>query len=154
MWIEQVRFGVSGATQHTANCWQPAGLHLARGRSSTQQWKGEMIYYGRLKTVQFRLRLSSRTFIQTRDAESRKGVSKERWERQDSWVRSGYKRRWLGRERGWSGGRMAQEGGDHLELGEKCGRSFLLEVFHPAVSKARNKDVIIRTTFSSGTYYF
>lgn len=49
---------------------------------------------------------------------------------------------------------MAQEGGDHLELGEKCGRSFLLEVFHPAVSKARNKDVIIRTTFSSGTYYF
>lgn len=42
-----------------------------------------------------------------------------------------------------------KERGDHLVLGEKCGRSFLLEGFHPAVSKAHNEDFIIRTTFSS-----
>lgn len=34
-------------------------------------------------------------------------------------------------------------------LRDKCDRSFLLNIFHPAVSKAHNKDFIICTSFSN-----
>lgn len=42
-----------------------------------------------------------------------------------------------------------EEGWHKGVLGDKRGRSFLLEVFHPAVSKTHNEDFIIHTTFNS-----